>query len=64
MRGAGYGLAVLGVILVLAGLVNHYVIKANPVTHTSTIVLGAGAVIAIVGLALTFMGGRSSGANS
>jgi hypothetical protein len=59
MRGAGYGLAVIGVILVIAGLVNHYVIKANPVAHTSTIVLAAGAVVAIVGLALTFMGGRA-----
>ncbi len=59
MRGAGYGLAVLGVILVIAGLVNHYAIKANPVAHTSTIVLGVGAVVAIVGLAMTFMGGRA-----
>lgn len=59
MRGAGYGLAVIGIILVIAGLVNHYVIKANPVAHTSTIVLGAGAVIAVIGLVLTFMGGRA-----
>ncbi|HEU0028129.1 MAG TPA: cysteine-rich outer membrane protein [Ktedonobacterales bacterium] len=64
MRGAGYGLAVLGVILVIAGLVNHYVIQANPLKHTSTLVLGVGAVIAVVGLALTYMGGRSSGTNS
>lgn len=59
MRGAGYGLAVIGVILVIAGLVNHYVIKANPVAHTSTIVLGVGAVVAVVGLAMTFMAGRA-----
>jgi len=60
MRGAGYGLAALGVILVIAGLVNHFVIKANPMAHTSTVVLGVGAVVAVIGLALTFMGGKTN----
>ena len=60
MRGAGYGLAALGVILVIAGLANHFLIKANPIAHTSTIVLGVGAVVAVIGLALTFMGGKSN----
>ena len=60
MRGAGYGLAALGVILVIAGLVNHFVIKANPIAHTSTVVLGVGAVVAVIGLVLTFMGGKSN----
>ncbi len=64
MRGAGYGLAALGIILVIAGLVNHYVIKANPMAHTSTVVLGAGVVVAVIGLAMTFMGGRSGGTNA
>ncbi len=62
MRGAGYGLAVLGVILVLGGVLNHWVLKMNPVAHTSTILAGVGAVVAVVGIALTFMGGRSSNA--
>ena len=62
MRGAGYGLAVLGVILVLGGVLNHWVLKSNPIAHTSTILAGAGAVVAVVGLALTFMGGRGSNA--
>ncbi len=60
MRGAGYGLAVLGIILVLGGVLNHWVLRQNPVVHTSTILGAAGAVVAIVGLALTFMGGRAS----
>ncbi len=60
MRGAGYGLAVVGIIIVLAGLVNHFVLKQNPIAHTSTIVIGAGVVVAVVGAALTFMGGSRS----
>jgi protein-S-isoprenylcysteine O-methyltransferase Ste14 len=59
MRGAGYGLAVLGVILVLVGVLNHFVLKANPIAHTSSIVAGVGALFAIVGLGLTFMGGNA-----
>lgn len=60
MRGAGYGLAVVGIIIVLAGLVNHFVLKQNPIAHTSTIVIGAGVVVAVVGAALTFLGGSRS----
>jgi protein-S-isoprenylcysteine O-methyltransferase Ste14 len=62
MRNAGYGVAVLGVILVILGVINHYVLKPpmNFVPHTSTILGAVGAVVAIVGLVLTFMAGRSS----
>lgn len=60
MRGAGYGLAVVGIIVVLLGLVNHFVLKQNPVAHTSTIVIGVGVVVAVIGAALTFVGGRNS----
>ena len=59
MRGAGYGLAVIGIILVLAGVLNHWVLKMNPIAHTSTILGVAGAVVAVIGIALTFMGGRA-----
>jgi hypothetical protein len=60
MRGGGYGLLVLGVIIAIVGLVNHYVLKLNPIAHTSTILIGVGAVLAIVGLIMSFMAGRSS----
>lgn len=60
MRGAGYGLAVIGVILVLVGVLNHFVLKMNPVAHTSTVVIGAGVVVAVIGAALSFMGGRNA----
>ncbi|HEX9037455.1 MAG TPA: hypothetical protein VF808_10740 [Ktedonobacterales bacterium] len=60
MKNAGYGLAVLGVIIVVLGLLNHYVLRMNPVAHTSTILAGVGAVIAVVGLILTFVSGRSA----
>jgi predicted tellurium resistance membrane protein TerC len=60
MRGAGYGVLVLGIIVAVLGLVNHYVLKANPVAHTSTIVIGVGVVLAVIGVAMSFMGGRDA----
>ncbi len=60
MRGAGYGLLVLGIIIAVLGLVNHFVLKMNPIAHTSTIAIAAGAVLAVVGLIMSFMGGRST----
>lgn len=60
MRGAGYGLLVIGVIIAVLGLANHYVMKANPIAHTSTIIIAVGAVLAVIGLAMSFMGGRKA----
>jgi hypothetical protein len=60
MRGAGYGLLVVGIIVAILGLANHYIIKANPIAHTSTILIGVGVVVAVIGLAMSFMGGRSA----
>ncbi len=60
MRGAGYGLLVIGIIVAVLGLVNHYILKANPILHTSTILIGVGVVIAVIGLAMSFLGGRSA----
>jgi hypothetical protein len=60
MRGASYGLLVIGAIVAIVGLVNHYVLKLNPVAHTSTILIGVGAVLFIIGLAMTFLGGKSA----
>lgn len=60
MRGGGLGLLVIGVIVAIAGLVNHFVLRMNPIAHTSTILIGVGAVLALVGLVMSFMGGRSA----
>jgi hypothetical protein len=60
MRGAGYGLAVLGVVVVLFGALNHWELRMNPVHHFSTVLGATGAVIAVVGLILTFVGGNKA----
>lgn len=60
MRGGGYGLLGIGVIIAIVGLLNHFVLKLNPVAHTSTILIAVGAVLAVIGLVMSFMGGRSS----
>jgi hypothetical protein len=62
MRMASYALIVLGIVVALLGLVNHYVIHQNPVAHTSTIIGVVAAVCFVAGVALLFMGGRSSAA--
>ncbi len=63
MKSASYGLIALGVVVLLFGLVNHYAIHLNPVAHTSTIILGAGVVIAIIGAVMMFLGGGSNATN-
>jgi predicted tellurium resistance membrane protein TerC len=60
MRGPGYGLLVIGIIVAVLGLVNHYVLKANPVAHTSTIIIAVGVVLAVIGLLMSFMSGRKA----
>jgi hypothetical protein len=60
MRGGGYGLLAIGVIIAIVGLINHFVLKMNPVAHTSTILIAVGVILAVLGLVMSFMGGRSS----
>jgi len=55
-----FALIGLGVIIAVLGLLNHYAIHSNPVGHTSTTLIAVGAVIAVVGLAMTVMGGKSA----
>lgn len=62
MKNAGYGVAIVGVILVVLGLLNHYVIHQNPILHTSTWLAGTGAVVAVIGLILTYLASRNSAA--
>jgi predicted tellurium resistance membrane protein TerC len=59
MRGLSYVLLIVGVIIAVVGLLNHFVIHANPVAHTSTITIAVGAVLAVIGVVM-MMGGRSS----
>ena len=60
MRMGSYGLIVVGVILAILGIVNLYVIKLHPFQHITAFVVGAGGVLALVGLVLYFMSGRAS----
>lgn len=60
MRGSGYVLIGIAVLIGIFALVNHFVLKQNPVAHFSTIVVVVGVLIGIVGLAMAFMGGRSA----
>ena len=60
MRAASMGLLAIGVIVLLVGLVNHFVIKANPIAHTSTIVLAVGGILAVVGVIMMAMGGKQA----
>ncbi len=62
MKALSYVLIVVGIIVLILGLVNHYVLKPplNFVPHTSTVILGVGVVLAIIGAVLLFLGGGSS----
>ncbi|HEV7128023.1 MAG TPA: hypothetical protein VGN32_11350 [Ktedonobacterales bacterium] len=62
MKGAAYGLLGIGIIVAILGLVNHYALHLNPIGHFSTILIAVGAVLAVVGIAMTVMGGRGSAA--
>ena len=55
-----FALIGLGVVILAVGLVNHFVIHSNPVAHTSTIVLAVGAVLVVVGIAMSLLGGKAN----
>jgi predicted tellurium resistance membrane protein TerC len=57
---ASYGLIVLGIVIGVLGLLNHYVLHMNPVDHTSTIVGVVAAVLVVIGAVMTFMGRGSA----
>jgi uncharacterized membrane protein len=62
MRAVTYILIGLGIVVVILGLLNHYVIKANPVAHTSTITIAIGAVLVVIGVFGMMLGGKSNAA--
>ena len=60
MRGGGYGLLAIGIIIAVVGLINHFVLKLNPFAHTSTILIAVGVILAVVGLIMSFMSAHSA----
>jgi hypothetical protein len=52
-------LAAIGAIIIVVTAINHYLIKANPIPHTSTFALAVGAVLLLIGLAMMAKGGAS-----
>jgi len=56
MRSASYGLIGLAIIAGILSLVNHFVVHANPVDHTSTVIGGVGVVLLVIGGAMMLMG--------
>ena len=62
MRGLSYVLLVLGVIVAIVGLLNHFALKMNPFPHTSTILVAVGAVLAVIGVLTMVMGGSKAAA--
>lgn len=64
MRGAGIGLLVVGIIVGLIAVVNKYAVHMIPTGSHYDLYIGiVGAVIAIIGLVMLAMGGRSSAAS-
>jgi hypothetical protein len=62
MRSVSYTLIGLGIIVLIVGVANHVGIHANPIAHTSAIILGVGAVLVVVGAVSMMLGGRSNAA--
>ncbi|HLY30989.1 MAG TPA: hypothetical protein VKQ36_08165 [Ktedonobacterales bacterium] len=64
MRVTSYVLIALGVIILVAALIDHQVAflgNLNGIGHINTYIAGAGVLIAIIGGALLFLaGGKSS----
>ncbi|HEX6541104.1 MAG TPA: hypothetical protein VF040_05060 [Ktedonobacterales bacterium] len=60
MRPITYVLAAIGILLAMLGVVNHYLLNIAPVAHTSTILVGLGAVVFLVGLVTSFKDDRST----
>ena len=62
MRGAGIGLLIIGIIVGLAAVANHFALHILNGNHYDTYIGVVGAVIAIIGIIMLAMGGRSNAA--
>jgi hypothetical protein len=49
-KGLSTGLAVIGVLIIVFGLVNHYVLKMNFVPHTSIVLGVLGVIVGGIGV--------------
>ncbi|MBF6589644.1 MAG: hypothetical protein IVW57_03815 [Ktedonobacterales bacterium] len=54
------GLIGVGILLIVLGAINHFVVKANPVAHTSTILGIVGLLAAIAGGAMMMRGSNKA----
>jgi hypothetical protein len=59
MKGANMGIVGVGILLIIIGAINHLAIKANPVSHFSTILGVLGVIIAIVGVVMSMGAGKA-----
>jgi len=61
MRAASYGLVVIGILVILVAILNKFVLNHSLTSsiHVSDYVIGfVGLVIAVIGVAIMFLGGR------
>jgi hypothetical protein len=56
---SGYVVGV-GIGLILLSILNHFVFKMDPISHTTKIVFGLGVVVALAGAALIVVGSSKS----
>lgn len=61
MKTGSYALIGLGIVIILLAAVNHWVIKANPIVHTTTIIGIVGLIVAVIGAGMMVMGGKNAG---
>lgn len=53
MKGLGGILAIIGVLVIVAGLVNHFAAKFITMTHSSVYIAVVGLVVLVVGIVMT-----------
>jgi hypothetical protein len=63
MRSVGIVLAVLGIVILAAGLVNHFAAHFMGSTPHASLIIGAiGGVLLVVGVVISMMGGGAKAA--
>jgi hypothetical protein len=60
MKSLSMPLIGLGALIIIFGAINHFVIKANPVHHFSTILGVVGVVLAAIGAVAMMAGGSKA----
>jgi hypothetical protein len=63
MRSVGVVLAVLGIVILAAGLVNHFAVHFMGSTSHASLIIGAiGGVLLVIGVVMSTMGSRAKAA--